>query len=36
MNIEDDIKAIQEESKTIKDLPLPEDVYGERRGRSVV
>lgn len=36
MNIEHDIKAIQEESETIKDLPLPEDVHGERRRRSVV
>lgn len=36
MGIENEIKAIQRESEDSKDLPLPGDVQGERRGRSVV
>ena len=36
MGIESEIKAIQQESEGAKDLPLPEDAVGERRGRSVV
>lgn len=36
MNIEKEIKAIQRESEAEKDLAVPEDVHGERRGRSVV
>lgn len=36
MNIEHEIKAIQRESEDTKNLPLPEEIQGERRGRSVV
>lgn len=36
MATQDNIKANQDESETTKDLPLPEDAIGERRGRSVV
>ena len=36
MGIERKIKAIQRQSEATKDLPLPEDAVGERRGRSVV
>jgi len=30
------VQAVQEESDAARDQPLPEDVKGERRGRSVV
>ena len=36
MDIENTIKAIQRESEATKDLPLPDNAVGERRGRSVV
>ena len=36
MDIERRIRAIQQESDAAKDLPLPDDVVGERHGRSVV
>ena len=36
MGIERRIRAIQRESDAAKDLPLPDDVVGERHGRSVV
>ena len=36
MGIKNEIKAIQAESEATKDLPLPDDVQGQRRGRSVV
>ena len=36
MDIERRIRVIQQESDATKDLPLPDDAVGERRGRSVV
>ena len=36
MNARHDVEAAQIESEGTKDLPLPEDTRGQRRGRSVV
>lgn len=36
MDIERRVRAIQQESDAVKDLPLPDDAVGEPRGRSVV
>lgn len=36
MTIKREIEEIQEEAEATKDLPLPDHVRGERRGRSVV
>lgn len=36
VDIERRIRAIQQESEATKDLPLPDDAVGERRGKSVV
>ena len=36
MNIKEQIAAVQDESEATRDVPLPEDVKGERRTASVV
>ena len=36
MDIEREIRAIQEESDAVQDLPVPDEAVGERRGGSVV
>lgn len=36
MGIENEIQPIQQESEATRDLPLPDEVVGERRGNSVV
>jgi len=36
MGIENEIQSIQQESEATRDLPLPDEVVGERRGNSVV
>ncbi len=36
MSAKRDVEIVQAESEASKDVPLPEDVRGQRRGRSVV
>lgn len=36
MDAKDEVEAVQRETDATKDIPLPENVRGQRRGRSVV